>query len=111
MGPLNFKFAKREQAVGYLNLLQDKIGTVRRCTRLGEDFSQLSLKFGTEFVYKMMVDLYVLLDDYLRLKDQMLYQKYAEDSRSVAFPACDACETENLLQPPKDKFLPAECQC
>ena len=109
--PLNFKFAKREHVVGYLNLLKSKIGAIRRCTRLGKDFSQLPLKFGTEFVYKMMVDMFVLLDDYLRLKDQMLYQKCAEDCRSLAFPACDDCETENLFEPTKNKSIQTDCCC
>ena len=96
--PLNIRCAKRDHAVGYLHLLEKKIHAIRQCTRLGKDFDNLKLNFNTEFVYKVLIDMFVLMDDYLKLKDTFLYKKYAEDSdKSDCMFACNNCEIEHLF--------------
>ena len=91
MKPLNFKIAKREHSVGYLYLLQDKIRKIERIPKLGDQFPHY--KFPTEMVYKTLVDFECVLDDYISMKDLLLYQKYARDSEKQV---CFDCETAYL---------------
>ena len=100
MRTLNLKFTQRDYAFSHLNLLEEKIKTIRRCIGRKKDFENLKLKFGTEFVYIVMVELFAVLTDYLKLKDQTLYERYAKESRNTDFIKCDRCETENLFEPP-----------
>ena len=74
---IDVKYARREQVVEYLCLLEKKILAIRECTRLGKDFENLKLNFNTEFVYIVLSDLFITLTDYLKIKDMLLYQDYS----------------------------------
>ena len=74
---IDVKYARREQVVEYLCLLEKKILAIRECTRLGKDFENLKLNFNTEFVYIVLSDLFITLTDYLKIKDVLLYQDYS----------------------------------
>ena len=74
---IDVKYARREQVVDYLRLLEKKILAIRECTRLGKDFENLKLNFNTEFVYIVLSDLFITLTDYLKIKDMLLYQDYS----------------------------------
>lgn len=75
--PLNFRVAKREHTVGYLYLLNRKINALRNISRLGNDIDEVALKFSAEMVYKTLVDMQGLLNEYMQLKDELLYNNYA----------------------------------
>ena len=89
--PLDVKYTNREQVIGYLYLLEKKILAIRECTRLGKDFDNLKLNFGTEFVYKSMVDLFITMTDYLKVKDRLLYQEYSTEASKTL---CNDCKYE-----------------
>lgn len=79
--PLNMKSACREHAVSYLSLLERKSYGLREISRLGKDIKGCSLKFSAEFVYNLMEDMYTLLKDYVRIKDRLVYNDYAEEAK------------------------------
>lgn len=88
---LNFKFATREHALGYINLLLDKINAIKKVTRFEEDFDK-SINFDCKFVYYLLVDASQVMKDYLRLKDEFMYQKYAEIEKDKM--SCESCKIE-----------------
>ena len=71
--PLNVRCANREQVVGCLYLLEQKINALKKCTRQGQNFDQFEINFSSEFVYKALLDLFFALEDYLHVKDTLLY--------------------------------------
>lgn len=72
---LNFKYASRPHALNYITGLKKKIDALEE-SRLGKDWDN-SLKFSSEFVYKLLVDAWRCMMDYISLKDENLYTKYA----------------------------------
>ena len=91
---LNFKYATREHAFGYINLLEHKINAIREISRFGKDFDD-SIKFDSQFVYYLLVDAWLVMNDYLRLKDEFLYQKYAKTEEDKL--TCESCKVEKKL--------------
>lgn len=99
---LHVKRANRQEVCGYLYHVKKKIQTIQKCIRRGpgNDFDKLKLKFNTEFVYKILVDFYVTMEDYLRVKDMLLYKEYS-DKCDFDY-SCNECKFE--------QFSP-ECFC
>ena len=91
---LNFKYANREHAYGYMKLLENKINAIREISRLGKDFDD-SIKFDSQFVYKLLVDAWQVMDDYLRLKDEFLYIKYSKIEKEKL--TCESCKVEKTF--------------
>ena len=99
--PLDVKCATREQIVGYLYLLNKKIDAINHSTDMGTNFKNLHLTFSSEFVYKALVDLQCAMEDYISVKDQMLYQQYAEKMQRQL--CCDDGKAQRMLS--------TECLC
>lgn len=89
---LNFGYATREQAISYMNCVEQKLNVLHEITRSGRDFSDNSLKFDTNFVYYALIDMWQIINDYVNLKDALLYEKYAETNKSKH--TCDDCKGE-----------------
>lgn len=90
--PINVRFANREQVFGYLYLLERKINTIEAYTSQGKFFENFNVHFSSEFVYKALVDLAVTMQDYLRVKDMLLYREYAKEAEN------DLCSECKLVQ-------------
>ena len=99
---LNVKRANRQQVSGYLYQMEKKIKTIQKCIQHGpgNDFNKLKLNFNTEFVYKILVDFFVTMEDYLRDKDMLLYKEYSDKCDFDC--SCNKCKF--------DHFSP-ECFC
>ena len=96
--PLNVRCANREQVVGYLYLLEQKINALKKCTRQGQNFDQFEINFSSEFVYKALLDLYFALEDYLHVKDTLLYVQYTQEGNRNLI--CDFCKAKQIVASP-----------
>ena len=117
MTRLNMKKANREDMVNYLYSLEQKIHAIRQCTRLGKELYALKLNFDTEFVYNILIDMFVLMDDYVELKDKVLYNKYAKDCEKEDYRKqeciynCNTCEMDNLFWKDREYISEADANC
>ena len=86
---LNFKTAKRDDLISYSYLLNKKVVALRDISRLGKDISEVDLNFDAVMVYETLCDFTNLLDAYVNVKDDFLYNTYAKDSINCC-PQCHA---------------------
>lgn len=86
---LNVRYAERKQLVGYLELLNQKIDTIRECSNFGKNYNNIKLNFGTEFTYKVFLEMFSIMEDYICLKDHVAYTNHNKEVEEYEKTLCD----------------------
>ena len=97
---INFKTANREDIITYSYLLNKKVVALRDISRLGKDISEIDLNFDAVMVYETLCDFTNLLDAYVSVKDDLLYNNYAKDYINC----CPQCHADGCY-----KYLCVDC--